>query len=319
MTPGAQCAQHPAEPAQQACSRCGSFMCTTCSEHGAQEHCPACRARLGVGTFPFHPGNVEFGAVFGYCFEVWKKQWVMLSLGVLVVGGIYVGGSLALQLVLGGGMALVGKGENLGALGGVMGFFFLGILVLLMLVGVGFLGLHRMCLDVLLGQPADLSALTSQFPKFGRAVVLFFLMGVLVLVPVIAFGAVVGIAGAAGLAGSRDALGEGAAVGLAGAFIVGYLVLLAGLIYVSLPFTFMMLEMVHSDASALECFRRGWALSDGHRLQIFGYRFVGGVIATLGMLACCVGMLPALALALMLEAALYLALRSGADLPAART
>ncbi len=42
---GACCASHPEVAALLVCSRCGSFMCSTCGSGGRE--CSACRARIG--------------------------------------------------------------------------------------------------------------------------------------------------------------------------------------------------------------------------------------------------------------------------------
>lgn len=326
MTPGfgpqgGRCALHPDRDSLGTCARCGNFMCSTCNSGGAEAMCPSCRQRTGTGVFPYHRDDFSFDRLWSFTFEAWKKQWVMLSVAVLALGGVYVMGSFVLQLFIGGSTALLGRGGeggggSLGAVAGMMGFFTIGIFVLLMVVGVGFIGLLRMCCDVLLGKPADFGQLFGQFSKLGRAIALLLMMGAITMIPLVVIGGVFGGAGfAIGAAAADSDAAPAAFGGLFALMALGYLVALVAIIWVSLPFTFSMLELAHTEASAVECLKRGYQLAKGFRLQIFAYRLVGGLIGMLGMLACCVGVLPAYALAFMLETSLYLAVRNGSGLP----
>jgi hypothetical protein len=325
MTPGAQvsggsCALHPERASQATCTRCGNFMCATCCSGGSESMCPPCRHRTGVGDFPFHRDDFSFDRLWNYSFEQWKKQWVMLAVAVLALGGIYMVGAVIMQLVLGGGLAALGQAgrgsqPDFGAMAGILTVAGIGYVVLLLILGVGFIGLLRMCCDVLLGKPADFAVLFSQFSKMGRALLLLLMMGAIAMIPVVVvfggIGAVTFASISAMESGSRDAM----AGGMVGLIFIGYFVFLVAEIWITLPFTFAMLELAHSDAGAVECLKRGYSLSKGFRLNIFGYRLIGGLISMAGMLACCVGMLPAIALAYMLETALYLAVRNGSGLP----
>jgi hypothetical protein len=329
MTPGSQaaggrCAQHPDQQSHFTCARCGSFMCDVCAVGGSETLCPACRQRTGVGAFPYHRDDFSFDRLWNFTFEAWKKQWVMLSVAVLALGGVYMVGAFVMQLFIGGGTALLGQGgrggspEFSGAFAGIMGVVMIGYFLLLMVLGVGFIGLLRMCSDVLLGKQADFGVLFSQFQKLGRAMGLLLMMMGSVMIPVLIFGMGVGVVVAVGtsaVAGGGDG-GGALAGGLFALAMVGYLALLAAIFWITLPFTFAMLELAHTEAGAVECLKRGYSLSKGFRLQIFAYRLLGGLISTVGMMACCIGILPAISLAYMLESSLYLAVRNGSGLPA---
>lgn len=294
-------------------------MCTTCSAGGAESLCPACRQRTGVGAFPFHRDDFNFERLWSFTFEAWKKQWVMLSVAVLALGGIYLAGAVVMQVFIGAGTAVFGRGggppETLVV--GLVGVAMVGYVLLALVLGVGFIGLLRMCCDVLLGKQADFSVVFSQFSKAGRAVGLLLMMMGIVLIPVMVFAAVVGIVAAVAIPAAAKG-GDAAGLLAGGMFVLamfGYLVLLVAIIWISLPFTFAMLELAHTEAGAVECLKRGYSLSKGFRLQIFAYRLLGGLITSVGMMACCIGMFPAITLAYSLETALYLAVRNGSGLP----
>jgi hypothetical protein len=327
MTPGTQgdgarCAQHPAAQGHFTCQRCGSFMCDVCAVGGSETLCPACRQRTGVGAFPFHRDNFSFDKLWNFSFEAWKKQWVLLSVAVLALGGIYVAGAMVMQVVLGiGGAGLTSRGgqPELGAgFALVMVVVFIGYLGLLMTMGVAFIGFLRMCSDALLGKQVDFGVLFSQFPKLGRALGLLVMMMGIVMIPVVVFGGVVGVVAAVAIPAVTRGGGDGRELLAGGMFMllmVGYGVLVAAIMWISLPFTFALLELAHTEVGAVECLRRGYALSKGYRLQIFAYRLLGGLLVSFGMMLCCLPGLPAAGLAYMLESSLYFAVRNGSGLP----
>ena len=53
VNPGALCAKHPMSTAIGACTRCGTFMCSTCAQGGL---CEACRNRHPASEFAACPG-----------------------------------------------------------------------------------------------------------------------------------------------------------------------------------------------------------------------------------------------------------------------
>jgi hypothetical protein len=298
-------------------------MCATCCAGGTEAMCPPCRQRTGIGAFPYHRDDFSFDRLWAFTFEQWKKQWVMLSVAALALGGVYVAGAVVMNIVLTGGTAALSQGgaRNYGALAGMMSVLFIGYFVLMLVLGVGFIGFMRMCSDALLGKTVDISVLFSQFSKLGRALAMLLILGGIVLIPIIVIGGVIGVGAAIVIPlMAKGASGGGGGLGVAEGLLMvlggfAYLGLIVGIVWISLPFTFCMYELAHSDAGAVECVRRGYALSKGFRLPLLGYRLLSGVLIMAGAVACCVGMLPAMALAYMLEAALYLAVRNGSGLP----
>lgn len=329
MTPGTQgdgarCAQHPEAQGHFTCQRCGNFMCDVCAVGGSETLCPSCRQRTGVGAFPFHRDNFSFDKLWNFSFEAWKKQWVMLGVAVLALGGIYVAGALVMQVVIGIGGAGFGSSRggrpDLGA-----GFAILMIVVavgylgLLMTMGVGFIGFLRMCSDALLGKQVDFGVLFSQFPKLGRALGLLVMMLGIVMIPIFVFAATVGVIAAVAIPAVTRGGGDGRELLAGGMFVLlmfGYVVLILAVMWISLPFTFAMLELAHTEVGAVECLKRGYALSKGFRLQIFAYRLLGGLLVSFAMMLCCLPGLPVAGLAYMLESSLYFAVRNGSGLPA---
>lgn len=132
------------------------------------------------------------------------------------------------------------------------------------------------------------------------------------------------VAGAAGLgfwvsgmswndpSGFRELFTNPALIPIVASFVV--LIFLA--VILSLPVTlFASPELIVGNCGPVEALSRAWALGRGQRWRVVGYSLLSGAIAMVGMLACCVGLLPAFPLAYMILLALFLALRNSSSLP----
>ncbi|MDC0711461.1 hypothetical protein POL68_23520 [Stigmatella sp. ncwal1] len=305
---GAHCALHPELLAQRTCMRCGNFMCATCTEGGTQSSCPTCRARQGSGReFPFNRDTWSVSGLWDHCFEIFKRQWVMLSLGVLVFMGI----TLIAQLIS-NILPLLGDALDSSALSVVLivaSFFVQNVVQ-----GVLGLGLMRMLFDVLHGRRADIATLFSQFHKTGAYLGTLLLIALAVL-------AVFGVLGVVlfliivpgGVLPSSLVQMEWEPSRIIAAGVVG-LLFLPVMIYLFLPLYLIQGELAYEDRpSPLRALRNCYANMRGQRLPVFGFSLVNGLIILAGMLACCVGIIPALGLSYLLMAALYLSLRPGAE------
>jgi uncharacterized membrane protein len=171
--------------------------------------------------------------------------------------------------------------------------------------GVLGLGYMRMVYDVLQGQRADVGRLFSQLHKTGPYFVTTLLLVLMFALPI---GALFGV-------------GAGVVYALGGGFdnetvlfgVIGVMSLLAfvPLIYFTLPIYLLQPAMAYADSfSPMDIIRHVYTVARGERLSIFGVMLVGGLVVIAGLLACCVGMIPALALYQVLIGGLYLALRN---------
>ncbi len=307
---GARCAAHLSAPAERVCARCGAFMCGACVAEGDGLHCPQCLERLGADRFPLSRDDWSFGRLWHHAWESWKREWVILTVGVLVVYAISFGLSLAgefVQALFVGGAGVV-AGDDAGLATGLsvagVGVMVVVNLLQTLITGVLLLGQYRMCFDVLLGRPAELRCLFSQFGKiltlFLQQVVVFFAVSLPVVV-LIAVG--FGLA-AAGV--DEDMLLWGAT------FLM--LVLFVPFMWYVLGFFFAKYELAHhDDIGAIESIVASFRIVRGVRLETFGVSFVAGLLVLGGLLACCVGIIPAASLSYTLVCALYLTLRQGME------
>ncbi|NTX10123.1 hypothetical protein HUA74_28460 [Myxococcus sp. CA051A] len=316
---GAMCPLHPDHLAQRTCTRCGNFMCDTCSEGGTQVHCPTCREREGLGqAFPLDRHNWSVGGLLEVCWERFKREWVMLSVGAILFFAAAMVGSFVSQI--------------LSFIGGLSGSTTVTVLMVIVgtvlswvIQGMGTLGITRMCLDVLQGQRADLGRMFSQLSKL-VPYLLTLLLSFAVMLPVIilCFGAAlavfVGMSGVslAEVGSSEEAIN--AVISntpphvLVVAFVVGAGLYIFPGLWLVMPLVLMQPALVDAEnPGPVETLKRCFAAAQGQRLGMLGTLFIGAVIFIVGIFLCCLPGIPALAFFQLLLAGLYLSLSKGAE------
>jgi hypothetical protein len=314
---GARCAIHADVAATLICDRCGNFMCSECSLGGTRSICPTCAALVGTGTFPFTRDNWEFGKVWDFAWSAFKREWLMLSVAVLI--SILIAGMLG-AVVNGIQSVVTSSTKSIAAI--AIGTVVTQLITTLV-QGLFEMGLFRISFDVLSGQKADIGRLFSQFSKAGVMIAQKLLIFAIFLVPLLGYFTVLTGVAIAVSGGSLDLsdpthlldhLGDSPAP--LAVLSLGTLLVLFPLIYVGLPFYFATPELVYVEGvGAVESLRNCWTIARGFRLSIFGFVLLFLVIVFLGLLACCIGLLPAAALVNLLVGTLYLALRTGSSLP----
>jgi hypothetical protein len=311
---GARCAMHPTLSATGTCTRCGNFMCPVCSQDGSQSMCPDCRARTGRGErFPLERHSWTFSALWDVCLGAFKREWLMLSVAVLVTGVI----SGAVQLfgnVVGAAFQLTDSVALIVVLA------ILAFLLQMAVQGVMGMGMMRVVLDVLQGGKVDLGRLFSQVHKVGRYLgAVLLVMVALVLPLMLLFALLVGV----GLLVVGVPLGEFGqeplnylphVMGIL--FGAGVLVFIPAL-YFGLPLNLLQAQMAFEDQeSPVDAVRHCYLLARGERLSLFGVWLLVFLLAFVGVLACCIGIIPAMALGQTFIGGLYLTLRQGSELEA---
>ncbi|HLL55137.1 MAG TPA: hypothetical protein VK447_16395 [Myxococcaceae bacterium] len=293
------CARHSGQAAAQICERCGNFMCALCSDGGRERLCPDCVVRTGVRAFPLNRANWNFDKLWTYCFARFQREWLMLSLAAFVFVAIFVGSYLLGQLLL-----VLGLVANSAPL--VFGAVVVSVALPWSLLGIMDIGTMHMSFHVLNGRKADVGLMFAQAHKAGRCLVamLIIVVSATVLMAVIGF-VVALVSKLSGLAGSP----------LPASLCVGVPVLVV-LLYFALPLYLLPAEFAYSEeTSAVQLLKNCYTLADGERWSILGLIIVSILLFLVGLLACCVGVLPALGMLELLRAGMYLSLRTGADLP----
>lgn len=304
----ARCAAHPMQAAAATCERCGNYMCVECNEGGQVSSCPPCRQRTGASAFPFNRANFDLGQVLSFSVDRFKEQWVPLSLAALIILGtsmIVSGVNQGIQMATMGGVSAAGA-DPMAALAG-MGVVSFAISICGMILQLWLqLGLHSICLKTLQGFEADLADLFRQGPRLLAAVAQIALI-YLALIPVFGIPAAIVF----GIGAGFESMGVAAAIA-GGIFVILFLPIA---VYVGLGLFGMQIELVGDpSAGPIEAMKRSWAIASGYRLNIFLYMLVASVLMFAGILACCVGLIPAMGLMTLMLNAVYLALRTGADI-----
>ncbi len=300
-TQSAQCAIHVDQQARSICARCGNFMCDTCTEGATYEACPTCRAVTGADAFPYDRSNYDLSGVLSFAWGHFKREWLMLSVAMLIFFVALVGIGLVSSILQGIGQAIdPGVGIALAVPGQVIQTVVQWVLTA---------GLGLVFWEVFRGRSVDVGQLFKPFARFGTFVVAMLLYVGLVLAVLTVVGVPAGIAWFIG--GEEAALIVGVIAGV---------LMLIPLIWVGLPLMYLPYEVaIGGETSALQAVKNTLHIAQGNRLSILGYTFVSGAITMLGVFACCVGIVPAMALGQMVTFGLYLALRNGSGLPPSRS
>jgi hypothetical protein len=316
---GALCALHPDRQAVGTCRRCGNFACGDCNQNGAQTLCPTCSLLLGPSQVPFSRENYDFSQVFDFAFNRFRPEWLNLTLAMLIfVFGSVVGSVVAQGFQMAG--AVAGKDSQvvmigLMAVGQVLGFF-----INLVIQGFLQLGLYRLFFDVIEGRKLDLGQMFTQVDKLLRHVGIQLVVAVgstlvlmlLLVVPMV----LVGVALASSGAGLEDGMKQVVTNPLFWVAFVGvFVVFLPVVMVITIVMQFASLELVYSNCGALEAIGRAWRLGEGHRMTLLLYYFMSGMLALVGVIAFCVGIIPAMALGQLFIATTFQTLRNGSGLP----
>jgi hypothetical protein len=323
----ARCALHPDQVAIHVCARCGSFMCGACSQGGVGSNCPSCRRLSDSSPFPFVRNDFSFNQIFSFAIETFKRDWLMLCLAVLIVlavSGMASGISSLLNQVI---LAVLGLSEDsrrpFSNIPVLMVSMSIGIVVSTLISAVvqGFmtLGLYRVVIDVLDGKKADLGRLFSQGRKVGRYFVLYLIIMALTLLPMVVVSGLMaaGVLVTSGVSMSdldSNTFNELLGPGTLAVLFLGLLALIVYLFWLMPLWLFGVPELVVSEASATEALGRAWRMADQMRMNAILYSMASGLVILAGVVACCVGIIPAMAVYYLMTVGLFLAVRNGPEL-----
>jgi hypothetical protein len=299
---GPRCALHPERAAAATCERCGNFACRECTAGGV--HCPTCRELVGPGGFPLTAENLSIDGLFAACWRAFKQQWAALCATVVVLYFASASSSLLLQI----GLQLVEKDRVLGT-----GLVVVGYAVSVAIQSIGYLVLYRANAEVLMGRKLEFGVLTAQVRKGPRAwaVMLYSALAMIAALVLPALG--VGVLLLTTVSGEGDVFQRLTPYWPA---LVPVTLGLIGVIYLLSVTTYLALMEVAVDdgVSGVEAMRRGWQIARGFRLYPILITVVASVLVMVGLMACCVPVLPAAAFSVLLYSGYHLALRSSAGL-----
>jgi hypothetical protein len=316
VTFGALCAIHTDRTARMTCRRCGNFMCDECSVGGSETLCPKCLQLSGYAQFPYDRNNVGFSELISYCWELFKREWVLLSVAVLILMGVGFVSSLIGGIFQQAFIAVAGKSLAGPFIG--QGF---STVINTIVQGIFQLGIYRICFDVLEGKKADVARMFTQMQKIGQYLIQTLIVGVAFVVPALLYLGILFLIVSKG--GGQlptdikdfdpDVMGPVFVFGMLG----GVAIFLPLFIYFGLPLSFASMELVYANVDAIEALKRAFVIAKGFRLWLIGFGFVAFGIGLVGCMACGIGLIPATALITLINTAFYFAIRNGSGLPQA--
>ena len=276
---------------------------------------PTERAPAGMGL-RIDRQTVTLSHVISAASDAWRRDigiWILATVICVLIG---FGLSLLLQAFVHLFGALLGGGEEpTGAVKALLGGIDFGIQILEILVqGALIMGYWAMALQAMNGKPAAVGALFSQIHKVWK----YLLQWVVILIPVILFGAIVGAIVYGAFVGpiDFDMPLEEAVRRVGPAVAVSIAVALPFCVYYALGVFFASTELVFNDrAGAIEAIAYSWRIVRGRRWLTLGVILIAGLILAGSVLLCGVGVLFGAPFAVLMATALYLALRHGAEVP----
>jgi hypothetical protein len=248
--------------------------------------------------------------------EAWSRDLGAWVLAMILYGVIGFGIPAALGF-LGG---ILGSFDDGGAaMQWVSGFFdVVSQVIQLVLSAIFTLGFWAMALRGLRRGRAHVGALFSQLSKIWKYVVQLLVLGVgtvLVIAPVLVI-VFVAFVGPVDLSTPMSEITERAWQPAAIAFGIltpVYVYVLAGLAFIHPELAY------NDDAGPIEAIVYSWRLARGKRWSIIGVGLIGLLITLGSAMLCGIGLLFGAPFVTLIYAALYLALRDGADVPPANT
>jgi hypothetical protein len=280
----AACALHPSQLASGVCSRCGSFVCERCLDHGVFSTCPSCRERTGEGLrFPLSRDSWTVGELLSHAWTAFAANWLMLSLAVLlvmIVGWIMSFGTELLVAVL------MAESRAAGAVASLASAIAQNAVQLPLT-----LGLMCMAHAALMGRRAELGELLRHFNKIPKLITLLLLF----LAPGVFVGFLAFFVARAG--------------GVAATYALAFAAVLP-IVWLWLALYFAQVEIALDDeVGVTDAIRNAMVICKGKRLAICGVFLLAGFIGAAGLLALCVGVVASAALAMVTSVGLYLTLR----------
>jgi hypothetical protein len=297
---GALCAVHVGVAADSICSRCGNYMCAACSQSRSFDECLACRERSGAGSFPFDRNNYQLFALLDFAWDVFRRNWVPLTLAAAAMLVVSQGAALALRVapLLTGGAE--GRPGAWFIAASALGF---GVQIVTQIGGQ--LVLYGWALRAIEGEPLELDDGVRALRRLPEALAQL----VVIWLPFVALCALFAV--------PLVMLGMAHKVGSATLLIAGgalVLLIVPVLVYVGIGVAFASLVLVQDESiGAVDAIRESWGIVAGHRWRVFGAMFVIGMIMGAGLLLCCVGVFPTMAYGTLGMTCLYKALRSPRD------
>ncbi len=276
--------------------------------------------RPAVPAFPLTRDDFDLSDLLSRASEAWSRDlgaWVLAMLLYWVIG-------LGVPMVLGGVWgffgALQGGDAEPSTTFEVLDWVVEAMVQIFQLVlsAVFTLGMWAMALRGLHGEQVRVGVLFSQMSKIWKYIVQALVLGlgvVLIIAPVLLI-VFLAFVGPVDRSTPMQEIWESAGqpLGIAGLVLTPlYVYIAAGVAFVQTELAF------NDDAGPVDAILHSWRIARGKRWRIIGVGIVATLIWVGSAMLCGIGLLFGGPFVILLIGALYLALRSGADVPAANT
>lgn len=276
--------------------------------------------RAAEPAFPLTRDDFNLSDLLSRASEAWSRDLGSWVLAMLLYGliGIGIPGALGLMSGVFGAFEGVGggAGESFSALGVLIDVVIQ--IIQLVLSAIFTLGFWAMAFRGLLRGPTRVGVLFSQLSKIWKYILqmvavalgMFLLIAPVMVIVFLAF------VGPVDRSTPMSEIMDDAGLPL----LVSFGVLTPLYVYVAAGLAFLQAELAfNDDAGPIDAIIYSWRIARGKRWIIIGVGLIGALITAGSAMLCGIGLLFGVPFVTLLMAALYLALREGADVPHAST
>jgi len=271
-------------------------------------------------AFPIARDNVTLTALLSRASDAWSRELATWVLAILLYGLLGLGIPFALGMVWGFLSTIQEASGEPSAMFSAVNVIVQIVLQVLQLVlaAVFTLGLWAMAVRALHGHRTTVGVLFSQLSKIWKYILQSLAVGlgaILIILPIVIIVFLVFV-GPVDLDTPMNEILDDAGP----PFGIASLVLLPLYVYVIAGIAFMQAELAfNDDAGPIDAIIYSWRIARGRRWRIIGVGLIAMLIWMGSAMLCGIGLLFGAPFVLLLFAALYLALRNGADVPRANT
>lgn len=277
-------------------------------------------SRPSDSGFPLTRDTFDLSDLLSRASEAWSRDLGPWLLAMVLYGLIGIGVPGALGLLSGVFGAFEGVGGNTGESFSALGVLFDVVVQVIQLVlsAIFTLGFWAMAFRGLTRGPTRVGVLFSQLSKIWKYILqmLALVVGLFLLVAPVMLIIFLAFVGPVDRSTPMSEILDNAGVPL----LVAFGVLTPLYIYVAAGLAFIQAELAfNDDAGPIDAIMHSWRIAQGKRWMIIGVGLIGTLITAGSAMLCGIGLLFGIPFVTLLMAALYLALRQGADVPRANT
>ncbi|HEY3268861.1 MAG TPA: hypothetical protein VGM37_18245 [Armatimonadota bacterium] len=290
-------------PVEFRCPQCGQLLSAPDEAAGSTGSCRFCGATVTAPGAPGEPallvgpgpaaasgpvppdGTLDLGAILSESWQTLSANWGLFIASELIV--------IIAQSIANGPFNFNSERVRWELIAILVP---IGIALMLALFPIQ-LGMLYISSDVLARGNSEIPRVFAGYKQYGKLLITL-LLQTLAGVPIgLVIGFPIGIAAATK---SPFAIGVAVVMGIAG---------IIGLFYVMLGLSLATMEVINRNADPMDALRASWSATQGRRLEMFAIQLVMSLVSTVGVFACCVGLVFTAPLASIAQVIVYRQLR----------